>query len=136
MNLLVQVYEGDGVRHTLPRPQKPITKWRGRISFHHLGFPVYFDYEIDNKEQGGRITNQGIRFWCPGVGLNIASSYTYKGDPHPKVEGFQGNDGNNYMAITWEITKQTLIDIFMFERRIVLEAKIAHSRKFGKKRLR
>ena len=131
----VQVYEGDGVRYLKPRPQKIITKLKGRVSFHYDGIPIHFDYEIEPMEQGGRVTNQNIRFWCPGVGMHMTSSYIFKGEPRPKVEGFKGNDNSNYMAITWEITKQTLIDVFLSERSAQVRRVIAHGRQFGKKRI-
>lgn len=127
----VQVYEGDGTRRTKPRAPKPITEWRGRVNFRVDDFPVHFDYEVEKVMQGGQMVAQNIKF-C-GVGcMFFASSYTHGGTPRPKVWSFTGDDRNNYTAMTWDLSKPVLIDIFMTRAGTVVRERIAHARKFGK----
>lgn len=131
----VQVFEGDGTRRTKPRAPKPITAWRGRVNFRVDDFPVHFDYEVEEVKQGGKMVAQNIKF-C-GVGcMFYASSYTHGGEPRQKVEMFTGEDGNSYTAMTWDLTKPVLINIFMTRVGEAVRARVAHARKFNKTRIK
>lgn len=134
MLLEVQVFEGDGTRYVKPRKPKPVRFHHGRISFRVDDFPVSFKYRIDEKKQGGRTSNQYVGFEGAGLLFGV-NSYTYQGEPRPKGEGYRGDDGNNYHAITWDLTRQTLIDIFMHEKGDVVHARVAHRKKFRRKRI-
>jgi hypothetical protein len=65
-----------------------------------------------------------------------ASSYTHGGMPRPKLGSFTDENRNNYTTMTWDITKQTLIDIFMTRAGEAVRARVAHARKFGKTRIK
>jgi hypothetical protein len=132
--LEVQVFEGDGTRYRKPRKPLPLKWGQGRISFRVDDFPVSFEYRVGEKSQGGRVVAQDIQYVGAG-NIFYANSYTYKGEPRPKGEGFTGDDGNNYHAITWKLTRQMLIDIFMHEKGDVVRARVAHRKKFRRKRI-
>jgi len=84
--------------------------------------------------QGGRICNQNVGFEGAG-NIFWANSYTYPGEPRPKGQGYCGDDGNNYHAILWELTRENLIKIFMGVKGDVVRARVAHRRKFKGKRI-